>query len=83
MDSRNRALGERRGGNLALKAKAVELEEEEGDGNDSCVAWSAEDITTAKEAWDALTDTFIGNAIMRHNKFEEVINEAEVFLMED
>ena len=44
MDSRNRALGERRGGNLALKAKAVEREEEEEDGNESCVAWTAEDI---------------------------------------
>ena len=28
MDSRNRALGDRRGGNLALKARAVEREEE-------------------------------------------------------
>ena len=42
-----------------------------------------EDITTAKEAWDALADTFIGSASMRHNRFEEVSNEAEGFLMED
>ena len=42
-----------------------------------------EDTTTAKQAWEALTDTFIGNASMRHNKFEEVSNEADGFFMED
>src|SRR4051812_46722750 len=30
-----------------------------------------------------LTDTFIGNARMRHTKFEEVSNETEGFLTQD
>ena len=42
-----------------------------------------EDITTAKEAWNTLADVFVGNASMRQNKFEEVGNEAEGFLMEE
>ena len=41
-DSRARALGMRRGGNLALKAKAVEeVDEESGDAN---AEWCPEDI---------------------------------------
>ena len=42
-----------------------------------------EDITTAKEAWNTLAEVFVGNASMRQNKFEEVSNEAEGFLMEE
>src|SRR4051812_13815365 len=42
-----------------------------------------EDITTAKEAWEALAVTFIGSKSMMQNRFEEVINEAEGFLMEE
>jgi hypothetical protein len=42
-----------------------------------------EHLTTAKDAWNTLGDVFIGNASMRHNKFEEVSNDAEGFLMEE
>jgi hypothetical protein len=42
-----------------------------------------EDIFTAKEAWEVLADTFIGNKNMKCNKFDEVSNEADGFLMED
>jgi NDP-sugar pyrophosphorylase family protein len=36
-------------------------------------------ITTAKEAWDALADLFIGNERMQSNRLEEVCNEAKGF----
>jgi hypothetical protein len=40
-------------------------------------------ISTAKEAWQVLSDTFIGNENMKCNKYDEVSNEADGFIMED
>jgi hypothetical protein len=40
-------------------------------------------ITSAKEAWDALTDLFIGNASIQESKFDEAHNEVENFAMLD
>jgi hypothetical protein len=40
-------------------------------------------ITSAKEAWDALTDLFIGNTSIQESKFDEVHNEADNFAMMD
>jgi hypothetical protein len=40
-------------------------------------------ITSAKEAWDALTDLFIGNASIQESKFDEAHNEADNFAMID
>jgi hypothetical protein len=40
-------------------------------------------ITSAKEAWDALTELFIGNASIQESKFDEANNEANNFAMHD
>jgi hypothetical protein len=40
-------------------------------------------ITSAKEAWDALTDLFIGNASIQESKFDKAHNEADNFAMLD
>ena len=40
-------------------------------------------LTTAKEAWDTLTDIFIGNESMRRNRFEALSNQAEGFFMQE
>jgi hypothetical protein len=40
-------------------------------------------ITSAKEAWDDLTDLFIGNASIQESKFDEAHNEAGNFSMLD
>ena len=40
-------------------------------------------LSTAKEAWDTLTDTFIGNESMRRNRFEALSNQAEGFFMQE
>ena len=37
--------------------------------------------TTAKEAWDTLTNEFIGNESMKRNRFESLSNQAEGFFM--
>jgi hypothetical protein len=37
--------------------------------------------TTAKEAWDTLTNEFIGNESMKRNRFESLRNQAEGFFM--
>ena len=42
-----------------------------------------EQLTTAKEAWNTLSEVFIGNESMRSNRFEEISNEAEGFYMEE
>lgn len=42
-----------------------------------------EKVTTAKTAWDILSEVFLGSSSMRQNKFEEVSNQAEGFYMED
>src|SRR4051812_2271781 len=38
---------------------------------------------TSKEAWDALTELFIGNESMRRNIFDALSNQAEFFYMMD
>src|SRR3954470_17980958 len=40
-------------------------------------------LSTAKEAWDALTELFIGNESMRRNRYDALSNEAEGFYMLD
>jgi hypothetical protein len=40
-------------------------------------------ITSAKEAWDALTDLFIVNASIQESKFDEANNEVDNFAMLD
>jgi hypothetical protein len=40
-------------------------------------------ISSAKEAWDALMDLFIGNASIQESKFDEAHNEADNFSMMD
>ena len=40
-------------------------------------------FTTAKEAWDGLSELFVGNESMRRNRFEALSNEAEGFYMLD
>jgi hypothetical protein len=40
-------------------------------------------ITSVKEAWDALTGLFIGNASIQESKFDEAHNEADNFAMLD
>jgi hypothetical protein len=40
-------------------------------------------LTSAKEAWDALMDLFIGNASIQESKFDEGNYEADNFLMLD
>jgi hypothetical protein len=40
-------------------------------------------ITSAKEAWDALTNLFIGNESIQESKFDEAHNEADNFAMLD
>jgi hypothetical protein len=40
-------------------------------------------ITSAKEAWDALTKLFIGNKSIQESKFDEANNEADNFAMLD
>jgi hypothetical protein len=40
-------------------------------------------ITSAKEAWDALTNLFIGNESIQESKFDEASNEADNFAMLD
>jgi hypothetical protein len=40
-------------------------------------------ITSAKEAWDAITDLFIGNASIQEYKFDEAHNKANNFAMMD
>ena len=42
-----------------------------------------EHFSIAKEAWDALTDLFIGNESMRRNRYDALSNEAEGFYMLD
>jgi hypothetical protein len=42
-----------------------------------------ENDTTAKAAWNTLMKVFLGNSSMRRNKYEQVINKAERFLMEE
>ena len=39
--------------------------------------------TTAKEAWDILTQEFVGNESMQRNRFEALSNQAEGFFMID
>jgi hypothetical protein len=40
-------------------------------------------ISSAKEAWDALTNLFIGNESIQESKFDEASNEADNFAMLD
>lgn len=40
-------------------------------------------LTTAKEAWKALSDEFVGNESMKRNRFEALSNQAEGFYMEE
>jgi hypothetical protein len=40
-------------------------------------------LFTAKEAWDYLTELFIGNASIQISKFDEVNNESDGFAMID
>jgi hypothetical protein len=40
-------------------------------------------ITSAKEAWDALMNLFIGNESIQESKFDEASNEADNFAMLD
>jgi hypothetical protein len=40
-------------------------------------------ITSAKEAWDALMNLFIGNESIQESKFDEACNEADNFAMLD
>jgi hypothetical protein len=40
-------------------------------------------ITSSKEAWDALTNLFIGNERIQESKFDEAHNEADNFAMLD
>src|SRR5215216_1644879 len=42
-----------------------------------------EHFNTAKEAWDALIDLFIGNESMRRNRYDALSNEVEGFFMKD
>ena len=42
-----------------------------------------EPATTAKEAWDTLTQEFFGNESMKKNRFEALSNQAEGFFMID
>ena len=42
-----------------------------------------EHLNTAKEAWDALTDLFVGNESMIRNRYDALSNEAEGFYMLD
>jgi hypothetical protein len=42
-----------------------------------------ENDTTTQSAWNTLVQGFLGNASMRSNKYEEVRNQAEGFLMEE
>ena len=39
--------------------------------------------TTAKEAWDCLTEVFVGNDSRRRNKYEAMSNQIEGFFMQD
>jgi hypothetical protein len=40
-------------------------------------------ITSAKEAWDALMNLFIGNASIQESKYDEAHNEVDNFAMLD
>ena len=40
-------------------------------------------FSTAKEAWDHLTELYIGNASIQSSKFDEVNNESDGFAMQD
>jgi hypothetical protein len=40
-------------------------------------------ITSAKEAWDTLTELFIGNESIQESKFDEANNDADNFAMHD
>jgi hypothetical protein len=40
-------------------------------------------ISSAKEAWDALTNLFIGNESIQESKFDEAHNESDNFVMRD
>jgi hypothetical protein len=40
-------------------------------------------ISSAKEAWDVLTNLFIGNESIQESKFDEASNEADNFAMLD
>jgi hypothetical protein len=40
-------------------------------------------ITSAKEAWDVLTNLFIGNESIQESKFDEASNEVDNFAMLD
>ena len=42
-----------------------------------------EDCTTAKEAWDSLTEVFVGNDSMRRNRYEAMSNQIEGFYKKD
>ena len=37
--------------------------------------------TTAKEAWDTLTNEFVGNESMKRNRYDALSNQAEGFFM--
>ena len=38
-------------------------------------------FTTAKEAWDALSDLFVGNESMKRNRYDVLSNQAEGFFV--
>ena len=42
-----------------------------------------EHLNTAKEAWDALMELYVGNESMRRKWYDALINEAEGFYMKD
>ena len=42
-----------------------------------------EDCTTAKEAWNNLTEVFVGNESMRRNRYEAMSNQIEGFYKKD
>src|SRR4051812_34372975 len=42
-----------------------------------------EHLNTAKEAWDALTELYVGNESMRRNQYDALRNEAKGFYMKE
>src|SRR3954471_11512080 len=75
LDKCNRALGERRGGNLALKAKAMEMEDEVEADHDSCATSSPEDIKYDLNEYLALAArTFCKNPA----QFKSSLNKKDV-----
>jgi hypothetical protein len=65
--SRNRALGDRKGGNLALKAKVMEREEGEEDDESTSIEWSADDIKYDLNEYLALTAKHFGRTQLDSN----------------